>query len=333
MRSTAVCLLTIGALLAGESAAPPVSGEGGLRAGVRTARDTVPSLAAMVRLGASWDSNALLDHDPDRSHAATAVYASEAALTWRPWRDAQQLLQLQAQVGYDRRPHLEDLDTLRCSVSAVGAQQVEQVTLGAALSATRLWQSEEGAAAELRGGGSVAWMRLDHVDIFALELALLHIDAINDRPDQLSAVTSYGDPDPRSGLLTAAVWRHWWRWDRHRLEGALRLGRYNARAEDESYVTAQPWAALRLRPEEWEIGLRVALDARQYASEPAPATDSEQSLTFSSSVSVDRHLAAGLWLGGLAAWSNRWSDVAGREYERWQAGVRLTWNFPSATQE
>lgn len=326
MRTWILCGCSLTLLAAGEAAAPS---PGGLRAGVRSVRDTVPPVAAQARFSAGWDSNALLDHDPDRAHAETAVYGSEASVSWRPVRDGGDLLQLQALAGYDRRPHLEDFDTTRLSLGAVGASQRGELTLGASLMATRLWQAEEGAAAELRGGLSA--MRLDpaDIDILALELAYLHIDAVGDRPEQLSAVSALGDPDPRSGLLTAIAWRHWWRWETQRIEGALRLGRYNARAEDESYATAQPWAQWRWRPEGWDASVRTAFDARQYASEASPATDAEQSLTWSTTVSFDRYLAAGLWLGATAGWSQRWSDAAGREYERWQAGLRLTWNHPS----
>ena len=306
---------------------PPVAPR---RAGVRVARvaGDAPLWDARMRLGAGWDSNALLDSDPDTAQSATAVYTGEGALGWRPVADERDFVKATASLAYDRRPHLDELDTAKLALGVAGASQGETATTGGSLSAARYWLDGDGAAAELRGGASLAWLRQGSADLLALELALIHFNEEADRPEGADGLFEIGDADDRSGTLAGAAWRHWWRLGGGgRIEAALRAGRFFANAEVENYALAQPWLAVRLRPEAWDLAARAALEGRRYDGERVAGDGAEQVVIATLTASADRRLGGNLWLGAYAGLGARDSSYDDRDYERWQAGARLTWTI------
>jgi hypothetical protein len=286
------------------------------RAGVRVARvaGPAPTWDGRLRLGAGYDSNALLDSDPDTAQAATSVYNGEGQVGWRPVADDQDFVKATATIGYDRRPQLEEMDTSKLALGVSGASQGDGLT--------------DGAAAELRGGASLGWLRQDSADLLALELALIHFNEATDRPEGADGLFEIGDADDRSGSLAAGAWRHWWQLGGgSRVEVAARAGRFFANSESENYSLVQPWLALRLRPEGWEVQARAALEARTYDGERSAGNGSEDALIAQLSASADRRLGHGLWLGAYVGLAARDSNYDDRDYERWQAGARLTWTF------
>ncbi len=310
--------------------APPSAPVGQRRAGVRVARvsATAPTWDGRLRLGAGWDSNALLDSDPDTTQAATAVYNGEGQFGWRPVADDTDFVKATATIGYDRRPQLADLDSGKLALGVSGAHQGETLTTGASLSTARYWLDGDGAAAELRGGGSLAWLRATSADLLAAELALIHFDLASDRPAGAEGVIGLGDADDRSGTLGAVAWRHWWQLGGgNRLEGAVRAGRFFANSDPETYSLVQPWLALRLRPDGWQIEARGTIEARTYDGERTHGDGNENAVLATLTASADRRLGHGLWLGGYTGLSARDSNYTDRDYQRWQAGARLTWTF------
>jgi len=309
---------------------PVANGQPKRRAGVRVARVSgpPPTWDGRLRLGAGYDSNALLDSDPDTAQSDTSVYNGEGQLGWRPVADDTDFVKATATVAYDRRPQLEEMDTAKLAFGVSGASQGEQLTTGGSLSAARYWLDGDGAAAELRGGASLGWLRQDSADLLALELALIHFNEETDRPEGADGLFEIGDADDRSGTLAAGAWRHWWQLGGgSRIEVAARAGRFFANSESENYSLVQPWLALRLRPEGWEVLARASLEARTYDGERSAGDGSEGAVIGLLSASADRRLGHGLWLGGYAGLGARDSSYDDRDYERWQAGARLTWTF------
>lgn len=302
------------------------------RAGTRVARvaGAAPEWDGRVRVGTGWDSNALLDSDPDTVQADTAVHSAEAGLGWRPIADERDYLKATASLGHDVRPHLADLDTTRLALGLAGARQAEDLTWGGSINAARYWLDGDGAAAELRGGVSANWLRGDSADLVAVELAAIHFDAVGDRPEGAAALGSLGEADDRSGTLAALAWRHWWQLGGGgRVEAGVRAGRFAANAEVENYSLLQPWLALRLRPEGWDVNARLGLEGRAYGGERTAGGGAENAALAGLTVAADRRVpgVAGLWAGAFAGVSARDSNYQDRDYERWQAGLRLTWTF------
>jgi hypothetical protein len=309
---------------------PPIPLAPRARTGGRVARiaGAAPTWDGRLRLGAGWDSNALLDSDPDTVQSETSVYSGEAAFGWRPVADQTDYVKLTATLGQEQRPLLDNLDTTRLALSAAGASQGETLTTGGSLSAARYWLEDEGAAAELRGGASLGWLRQDSADLLALELAAIHFDTGIDRPEGAEALTDLGDADDRSGVLVAGSWRHWWQLGGgSRLEAGVRAGVFSANSEVESYQLAQPFIAVRLRPDGWDINARAAVEGRGYDGSRVAGQDDETAVIGTLSASADRKLAANLWAGATAGLSARDSSLSDRDYERWQVGARLTWTF------
>lgn len=302
------------------------------RSGVRVARVAAPQPVwdARLRLGAGWDSNALLDSDPDEARSSTADYSGEAAIGWRPVADERDYVKATASVLYNRRPHLDDLDTSRLALGVSGARQGQTLTTGASISAARYWLDGDGAAGELRGGVSIGWLRSGSADLLAIELAAIHFDEDADRPEGAEGLFQFGDADDRSGVLASLSYRHWWQLGSNaRIEAGFRAGEYIANADSETYLLAQPWVAARLRHEAWEFQGRAGLEWRAYDAAAVAGDDSEDATIASISASADRRVAAGLWLGAFAGLGSRDSSVDGRDYDRWQAGARLTYTIAS----
>jgi hypothetical protein len=311
-------------------APPPLPVAPRARTGGRVARvaGSAPTWDGRLRLGAGWDSNALLDSDPDTAQSDTSVYSGEAAFGWRPIADQTDYVKLTATLGQEQRPLLDNLDTTRLALSAAGASQGETLTTGGSLSAARYWLEDEGAAAELRGGASLGWLRQDSADLLALELAAIHFDTGSDRPEGAEALVDLGDADDRSGVLFAASWRHWWQLGGgSRLEAGVRGGLFSANSEIESYQLVQPFIAVRLRPDAWDINARATVEGRGYDGSRVAGEDDETAVIGTLSASADRKLAANLWAGATAGLSTRDSSLGDRDYERWQVGARLTWTF------
>lgn len=300
------------------------------RAGVRVAHvaGQAPAWDGRLRLGAGWDSNALLESDPDTAQASTAVYNGEGQFGWRPVADDKDYIKATATIAYDRRPQLEEMDTSKLALGVSGASQGETLTTGGSLSAARYWLDGDGAAAELRGGASLGWLRQHSADLLAIELALIHFNEEADRPEGADGLFEIGDADDRSGTLAAGAWRHWWQLGGGgRIEAAARAGRFFANSESENYSLVQPWLALRLRPEGWEVQARASLEGRTYDGERSADSGNENAVIAMLNASADRRLGYGLWAGAFAALGARDSNYADRDYERWQAGARLTWTF------
>lgn len=298
--------------------------------GVRVARvaGAAPEWDGYVRESAAWDSNALLDNDPDRSSAATAVYSTEAGVGWRPVASESDYLKAAFTAGHDIRPHLVDSDTTRLGLSASYAHQAGGTTLGASLGLTRYWLDGKGAAAELRGGLIYGWLHQASADLASLEIGALHFDDAGDRPDRVESLASLGSADDRSGALAALGYRHWWLVNGQglRVEAGARAGRYFADSDIETYDLVQPFVGARWRPSAWEFQARAGLELRSYAGAAAGSSD-ERSSTGTINASADRRLGGGLAAGVFAAASARDSSLDGRDYERWQAGLRLTWSY------
>ena len=334
MKRTAPLLLLVALGIAAEGApATPPAEQPLRRAGARVARVTsdVPTWDGRVRLGAGWDSNALLDSDPDTVQTKTALYSAESQLGWRPIADDRNFVKATGTVAFDRRPQLERLDSGRLALGVSGARQGEVVTTGGSLSAARYWLDGDGAAAEVRGGASLAWLRQDSVDLLALEAAVIHFDVASDRPEAARALGELGRADDRSGAMAAGAWRHWWQLGGgSRLEAAVRGGRFFANDTIECYELVQPWLALRLRSKGWDVQARAAMEGRLYDAERVDGSGKETSVLSTMTVSADRLLRRNLWAGAYVGASARDSDYDSRDYERWQIGARLTWTFAAA---
>lgn len=311
---------------------PSDVGAGRHRAGVRVARvaEKQPTWDGRVRLGAGWDSNALLDSDPDTAQSATADYSGEAAIGWRPIADERDYVKATGSVTYDRRPQLDELDTSRLALGVSGARQGETLTMGGSISAARYWLDGDGAAAELRGGASVGWLRSGSADLLAVELAAVHFDTTTDRPEGAEGLFQIGDADDRSGVLASLAYRHWWQLGTGgRLEAGIRAGDYMANSDSETYLLAQPWLAARLRQEAWEIQAKAAVEQRAYADSATAGDDAEDATIWSITASADHRLAGSCWAGVFAGASTRASSVDERDYDRWQAGARFTYTIAS----
>ncbi len=339
-RPTALLLLiAIGCAAEGEPITAPVqqtpdavpaSTAPARRAGVRvaTVADAAPTWDGRFRLGAGWDSNALLENDPDTAQSSTAVYSGEGTVGWRPVADERNFVKATGTIAYDRRPGLEELDTSKIALGVAGAHQGDTLTTGGSLSAARYWLDGDGAAAELRGGASLGWLRQGSADLLALELALLHFDESGSLPTGAEGLFQLGDADARSGTLVAAAWRHWWQLGGgSRIEAAARTGRFFANTETESYALVQPWLALRMRPTNWDVQARAAIEGRTHDGERVAGDGNETLLLATLTASADRRLGHGLWAGAYAGLSARDSTYDDSDYERWQLGAHLTWTF------
>lgn len=300
------------------------------RAGVRVARvaDAAPIWDGRVRLGAGWDSNALLDSDPDTVQSATADYNGEAAIGWRPVANESDYIKATGSVSYDRRPQLDELDTTRLALGVSGAHQGDSLTMGGSLSTARYWLDGDGAAAELRGGASLAWLRSTSADLIAIEAAAIHFDLATDRPQGANGLLELGDADDRSGVLLALAYRHWWQLgDGNRIEAGIRGGDYLAGSDIETYALIQPWVAARWRQKAWEVQAKASIERRAYDGEPTPGEDSETATIGTITASADYRLAGGCWAGVYGGAGKRASSVDDRDYDRWQAGLRFTYTF------
>lgn len=323
---------------AAEPAATPAAapfpsdvGAGRHRAGVRVAKvaNQQPTWDGRVRLGAGWDSNALLDSDPDTVQSATADYNGEAAVGWRPVANERDYVKATGSIGYNRRPHLDELDTSRLALGVSGAHQGETLTTGGSLSAARYWLDGEGAAAEIRGGASLGWLRSGSADLVAIELAALHFDEGTDRPEGAEGLFDIGDADDRSGGLVSFAYRHWWQLGSTKVEAGVRAGEYFANSDSETYLLAQPWVAARLRQDVWEIQGKASIEQRSYEEAAAAGLDAEDATIGTLSASADYRLGGGCWAGLFGSLSSRASNIDERDYDRWQAGARFTYTIAS----
>ncbi len=324
----AAAAATAEAMPSATTAPPPPAAR--RRAGVRVARvaGAPPEWDGRLRLGAGYDSNALLESNPDEVQSKTATYNTEGSVGWRPVANERDFLKATGTIAYDRRPGLDELDTSKLALGVAGARQGDSLTTGGSLSAARYWLDGDGAAAELRGGASLGWLRTESADLLALELALIHFNESTDRPPGAEGLFDLGDADDRSGALTALAWRHWWRLgDGARIEVATRAGRYFANSEMENYALVQPWLAVRFKPGAWDLQARASIEGRNYDAERAAGEGAEQTLIAALTGSADRNIGHGLWAGVYAALGARDSTYDDRDYERWQAGVRLTWTI------
>jgi hypothetical protein len=326
-------LVLTGVLGASEPAAvPPATGETSgprTRAGTRVARveDTIPPWDAQLRVGAGYDSNALQLDDRSIADTATPVIGSEATVGWRAHADEDAVVRLTGTIAYEHRPQLEDLDSARLGVGLTGTRQFSGMVGGGSLNLQRYWIDGKGAAFELRTGLGLGWLRQDAADLLALEAAVLPFDSIGDGPGGLGALAGLDGRDDSSGVLGAASWRHWWMLAAWRLEGGLRGGLFNAQIDEESYRFVAPWAGLRWRTPDWQADSKLSWDVRRYVGAWNADEGAERAQILQWSANLDRKLAGRWWVGVVGGAGLRASTSIDRDYQRWLAGLRLTWNF------
>lgn len=297
---------------------------------VARSADMPAALSATLLLDAGYDSNVLLLPDTSSGAGATRDGSPSAALEgrvdWRAWQDRRGFVKLGGLARQDRYH-----ETLIDSNSHYGGNLIasymnaERTLIPAlALSGNRYLLDGDAVADDAFGRLSLARRGLSHVDV-------LSIDAhrILYAPDAL---------DERSGILWAGQLRHWFLVEDHqpsrRLELGLRVGRYVAHEDWQTYLTLRPDLSFTWRWGEgsdagnWRLTAESGVDWRQYQVVAPGETEREQLLQWDNQAQLAYGLAAASSLGPYVGFTRRLDNLDGRTYNRWLAGIRLLVTIP-----
>jgi hypothetical protein len=275
---------------------------------------------ASLTLGGGFDSNSLLLEEASGpiDRLSGAAYQGALVAGWRLLRSQEHHLTLVADTEYERHPDQSEADLWQ-----YGGLLTYGTTWGGfipGLTAGAHRYVLDGDAIATSYAASVSLNRATRTWASLPAIEVLHI--------------TYDDFDSASGTLVDGYYRHWFMLEpgnpRRRLELGIRVGRFAADSDSESYLTIRPSATLLWRvgtartPGCWELAGRAGYEYRAYSEAAGGQADAETSHTLSAGADADRWLNRWLSAGGYLRGAVRASDADGRDYDRVQAGLRLT---------
>lgn len=284
---------------------------------------TVNPFSGRVVLGAGYDSNALLLDETNEFVTSLdgATFSGSLLLRYRFLRTNDHRLEIGATADYDHYVDQDEATQFRVGIAGTWAKRVGQWLPGANLGGYRYTIDGEAAATVLTG--SFAWNRPTPTWAALPSLDVLWID--------------YDDLDAADGVLLALNYRHWFILrpgkPASRIEASLKIGTYQAEEDYETYVMARPGIEWRWQDDrggelsQWTFVGRAWYEYRSY-DEPVPlAGEEETAHRFSIGGEADRRLTPWLTGGGYIAATTRRANIAAREYDRFQVGLRLGASF------
>lgn len=276
-----------------------------------------------VVLGAGYDSNALLLDETNEFVTSLdgATFSGALLLRYRFLRTNDHRLEVGASADYDHYVDQDDATQFRLGVAGTWAKRVGQWLPGASVGGYRYTIDGEAAASVLTG--SFSWNRPTPTWAALPSIDILRID--------------YDDLDAADGMLLALNYRHWFILrpgkPASRVEASLKIGTYQADEDFESYMMLRPGVEWRWQDDrggelsQWSFVGRAWYEYRSY-DEPVPlASEEETAHRISIGGEADRRLTPWLTGGGYIAATTRRANIAAREYDRFQVGLRLGASF------
>lgn len=279
-----------------------------------------PPVAARALVAGGWDTNALQLEGPNQqvSDLGGAAASASALVAWRPLRDLDRSLTVAPVAGADWYADQELARQVRVGAVATGALRLGAWLPTASLGAHRFWLDGEEAADVYTG--ALGWNRPAAGWAALPALEVTHYD--------------YARLEDASGTLAGLHYRHWLlpvAGDAgRRLELGARAGRYLAGADYEQYIAAEltagaqwTWGAPRSAGG-WELAADAGYEWRRY-DERVPGAEAEQTdHVIGAGASLDRWFNRWLAAGAYIRGSLRESSYEWRDYDRLQAGLRLS---------
>jgi hypothetical protein len=294
----------------------------GNRAAAAAGRGQASEQAVSLRLtvDAGYDSNVLREdsNTPTATNTSGPSLGGELYGTWRAIRAAGGQLNVIGDMRYNAYPDESQADLGRAGVAAFGLLRFGVVDPGAVVGVSRQWLDDEGLATIWRATAIVSRLHPVREHFDSLSFDFYNVD--------------YDDNEPASGVLSDALWRHWWMPEagnaRRRIEMTVALGVYKADAEVESYSMFKPGLSALYRVGDnatavgiWDMTAQTSYEWRDYDA-TSGATSEKQHL-FQIGGGADRWFGEMLAAGLFVTYSIRESNQVGNDYDRVQVGVRL----------
>ena len=287
--------------------------------------DEPPRFVLRAEFDAGWDSNVLREAGTSTAATDTAgvTLGGELRGTWRALRTSEGQLSVIADLRYNAYPDEATADLARAGMAIYGQMHFSLVDPSVVAAASRQWLDGDGLATLYRGTVAASHITegKEHLDTLGIDVYRINFD----------------DNTPATGTLMMANLRHWWLLEagnsRKRVELMLNVGLYDANADVESYTTLRPALSVfyRLGDREplagtYDLAASVGLELRAYDA-PSTGGDGEDQTIIQASASADRWWSSWLATGLFGGYAQRDSSLAGRDYQRVQAGIRLiaTW--------
>lgn len=282
------------------------------------AQDRAKPVSLRLELDGGYDSNILREDttSPTATDSEGFSLGAEVRGTWRAIRNQQGQLNVIAEARYNNYPDESRADLGRIGGAVFGLLRTGVVDPGAVVGVNRQWIDGEGVATILRGTLTATHLTAGRSHFDSLSLDAYDID--------------YDDNDAATGVFTDLLWRHWWMPEagnaKRRVEFSLLGGIYSADADDESYLTFKPGAALLYRLGDhdagiWDVNAWTALELRSY-DEGIAGEDAEEQTQWQIGGSLDRWFGSWFAIGPFVTYTLRESTRDGRDYDRIQVGVR-----------
>ncbi len=295
----------------------------GNRAAAAAGRGQVSEQKAVslrLTVDAGYDSNVLREdsNTPTATNTSGPSLGGELYGTWRAIRGASGQLNVIGDVRYNAYPDESQADLGRAGVAAFGLLRFGVVDPGAVVGVNRQWLDDEGLATIWRGTAIVSRLHPAREHFDSLSFDFYNVD--------------YDDNVSASGVLSDALWRHWWMPEagnaRRRIETTVALGVYKADAEAESYSMFKPGLSALYRVGDnasavgmWDLTAQTSYEWRDYDA-ASGATHEEQHI-FQLGGGADRWFGDMFAAGLFVTYSIRESNQVGNDYDRVQVGVRL----------
>ncbi len=274
-------------------------------------------------LGAGYDSNALLLDDTNQfvTDLGGPALSASALLRYRILRENDHRLEIGAIFDCDYYSDQESARQTRLGLVGTWAKRVGQWLPGASLGAYRYIVDGDAVATAI--SGSLSWNRPTPTWAALPSIDILRI--------------AYDDLDAADGTQIALNYRHWFLLrpgqPNSRVEASIKVGVYRADEDFESYTFVRPGAELRWQDagtgelSRWTLVGRAWYEYRSYDEAVPLANEAETAHRYHIGGEADRRLTPWLTGGGYAAYTVRNANIASREYDRFQIGLRLGATF------
>jgi len=292
------------------------------RAGV--VRDDAPGpFGASIALSGGYDSNIVLLDDEAIATLDTeedgAAIGIDVKGVWRAVNRPDARLNVTLDGELDEYPDQDDRQLARFGVIVSGLTKWNGGwSPGGSIGAHRYLLDGEDAADVFTATATCSRISADWVAIPAVEVYAIEYDEL----------------DEASGVLAAARYRHWFLLQpndsRKRIEAGLRAGAYEADSDAWSYVTVRPELGVSYRigakPQlgTWDLNLRGHLDWREYGDGEVAGDEIGTELLTNIGADVAYWTCRWSALGLYVEYTVRDSDRVDRDYDRWQAGGRIS---------
>jgi hypothetical protein len=273
-----------------------------------------------ARLSYGYDSNITLlpDEVPIVTEEESAAVIADARATWRAVDSSERKLAVVGTAELDEFPEHDEHQLLHYGLAVNGMLAWRTLDPGLSFGLHRYVLDGDRAAMLYHAALQAAHTRECAVDIPAL--AVEHVD--------------YDGNDGSSGTLYSVGHRHWFLLTAgdigHRAELGMRGGVYDADADSASYWfvslgggVAYSFGGNR-QAKTWDTSARIEVEQRRYDEAAVGAESAEHHVLWSVAAECDRWLSESFAIGAYARYGERSSNLAQRDYDRAQIGLRLT---------